>query len=41
MTKMGISNEISQIIKDKGITSEVRGGIYISKYIVLSSSSGP
>jgi len=25
MTKMGISNEISQIIKDKGITSERQG----------------
>jgi len=25
MTKMGIANEISQIIKDKGITSERQG----------------
>ena len=28
MTKMGIANEISQIIKDKGITSEMAGAGY-------------
>ena len=31
MTKLGIANEISQIIKDKGISSERQGGISMSK----------
>jgi len=40
MTKMGIANEISQIIKDKGITSERQGWDIHVKKIILSSIPG-
>jgi len=38
---MGIANAISQINKEKALQQIGRGGIYMSRSIVLSSSSGP